>query len=349
MNKKFVALAVSSLIAGIASAQTANVVLYGRVDVVIENVRTSFANGTSTSVNRVTDGATGGLSGSRWGLRGSESLGGGLNAVFQLEGGTNADVGTLGQGGLLFGRQAYVGLNGGFGSVTLGRQYAPIFYVADSLDSPAHDLSAQSVVGTFLRYSRVNNSVVYSTPNMGGVSASLMYGFGETQFGNSAGRHVGANLQYANGPLYAGLGYHQDNLAANAVVTAPPAAPIVVAKAGDRNGRSINLGLGYDFGVVRPSLMYQEHVDLFGTKRQAYVLTADIKAGGVTIEPQYGEEKNKRFGGKQKRLNLTASYDLSKRTTTYASLYNQRHSGAYVAETGVTKLNVFLVGFRNKF
>jgi predicted porin len=332
MNKKFVALAVSSLIAGIASAQTANVVLYGRVDVVIENVRITNPAGVTTSTNRVTDGATGGLSGSRWGLRGSESLGGGLNAVFQLEGGTNADVGTLGQGGLLFGRQAYVGLNGGFGSVTLGRQYAPIFYVADSLDSPAHDLSAQSVVGTFLRYSRINNSVIYSTPNMGGVSASLLYGFGESTAGNSAGRNVGANLQYANGPLYAGLGYHQDNGATGA-----------------RNGRSVNLGLGYDFGVVRPSLAYQEHVNAAGTKFQSYVLTADIKAGGVTIEPQYGEEKNKTSGGKAKRLNLTASYDLSKRTTTYASLYNQKHSGTYITDTGIRKLNVFLVGFRNKF
>ena len=332
MNKKLVALAVSSLIAGTVSAQTANVVLYGRVDMVIENVRVTDGKGVTTSTNRVTDGATGGLSGSRWGLRGSESLGGGLNAVFQLEGGTNADVGSLGQGGLLFGRQAYVGLNGGFGSVTLGRQYAPIFYVADSLDSPAHDLSAQSVVGTFLRFSRINNSVIYSTPNMGGASASLLYGFGENAAGNSANRQVGANLQYANGPLYAGLGYHQANGAT-----------------GKRDGRSVNIGLGYDFGVVRPSLAYQEHVNAAGTKFQSYVLTADIKAGGVTIEPQYGEEKNKTTGGKQKRLNLPASYDLSKRTTTYASLYNQKHSGSYITDTGVSKLNVFLVGFRNKF
>jgi predicted porin len=332
MNKKLVALAVGNLLACAVSAQTANVVLYGRVDEVIENVKVTDAKGVSTTVNRITDGALGGLSGSRWGLRGTESLGGGLNAVFQLEGGFTADTGALGQGGLLFGRQAYAGLTGGFGAVTMGRQYAPIFYVADSLDSPAHDLSAQSVVGTFLRYSRINNSIIYSTPNMGGATASLLYGFGESNAGTSINRHVGANVQYSAGPLYAGFGYHQDNGATGA-----------------RNGRSINLGVGYDFGMARPSLAYQEHVNAAGTKFQSYVLTADFKFGAATIEPQYGEEKNKLTGGKQKRTNLTASYDLSKRTTTYASIYSQKHSGSYITDTGVQKLNVFLVGFRNKF
>jgi predicted porin len=342
MNKKLIAVALSTVIAGIASAQTANVVLYGRVDAVIENVRTTGGTGVSTSVNAISDGSNSGLSGSRWGLRGTEALGGGLNAVFLLESGFNVDNGstkTVPTGtstssattAAMFSRQAYAGLNGGFGSVTFGRQYAPIFYVADSLDSPAHDLSAQSAVGAFLKFSRINNSVIYSTPAMGGVSASLLYAFGESTVGNSANRHVGANLQYSAGPLYAGLGYHQENGATGA-----------------RAGRSVNLGIGYDFGMARPSLMYQEHTNATGVKFKSYVLTADVKFGAVTVEPQYGEEKNSANNGKTKRANLTASYDLSKRTTTYASIYNTKATGANITP-GFQKQNVFLLGFRNKF
>ena len=80
---------------------------------------------------------SGGISGSRWGLRGSESLGGGLNAFFNLENGFNVDNGSLGQGGLLFGRRAYVGLSGGFGSIQMrhSRSYSSIALTASRMRS----------------------------------------------------------------------------------------------------------------------------------------------------------------------------------------------------------------------
>ena len=110
MNKKLVALAVSAIAAGAASAQTANVTLYGVVDTYLANIRSNNGGKSVTVLD------AGGLSGSRWGLRGSESLGGGLNAVFTLENGFDSSNAGLGQGGRLFGRQAYVGLTGGFGA-----------------------------------------------------------------------------------------------------------------------------------------------------------------------------------------------------------------------------------------
>ena len=67
--------------------------------------------------------ASGVMQGSRFGLRGTEDLGGGLKAIFTLENGFDVNSGKLGQGGLMFGRQAYVGLSSQYGTVTLGRQY----------------------------------------------------------------------------------------------------------------------------------------------------------------------------------------------------------------------------------
>ena len=127
MNKKLVALAVSAVAAGAASAQTANVTLYGVLDTYLASERVS-AQGTTPSVS-VTVLNAGGLSGSRWGLRGSESLGGGMNAIFNLENGFDSSTGGLNQGGRLFGRRAFVGLNGGFGQVQVGRDYSPNFWV----------------------------------------------------------------------------------------------------------------------------------------------------------------------------------------------------------------------------
>ncbi len=79
--------------------------------------------------------ASGFAQGSRWGLKGTEDLGGGLKALFQLENGFNASNGKAAQGGLMFGRQAYVGLSDNqWGSVTLGRQYDSVIdYLARRL------------------------------------------------------------------------------------------------------------------------------------------------------------------------------------------------------------------------
>ena len=66
-------------------------------------------------------------SGDRWGLKGSEDLGGGLKALFQIENGFNLNTGNLENGGRIFGRQAYVGVQSdSFGTLTVGRQYDPL-------------------------------------------------------------------------------------------------------------------------------------------------------------------------------------------------------------------------------
>ncbi len=107
MNKKLVAVAIAGLLAApLAQAQTANVTLYGRVNIDMEFVNGRLSNNTNPNVYRVTSNS------SRFGLRGTESLGGGLNAIFQVENGSIRP--TTGDGGNLAGRDSFVGLSGGW-------------------------------------------------------------------------------------------------------------------------------------------------------------------------------------------------------------------------------------------
>src|SRR5215469_10241739 len=120
-----IAVAMSMLVASAAHAQS-SVTLYGLID-------TSLLYSSSARVNAANPSAGGGtqwqefagsLSTPRWGMRGSEDLGGGLKADFMLESGFNSTNGTLKNGGDLFGRQAWIGLNASqYGTLTLGRQY----------------------------------------------------------------------------------------------------------------------------------------------------------------------------------------------------------------------------------
>src|ERR1700748_2322615 len=112
MKKSLITLAVLGLGTAATAAQAqSSVTLYGLIDAGVTYVNsTKTANG-GHSLIAEQDGATAGLSGSRWGMRGNEDLGGGLAAIFVLESGFSYNNGTSGQGGALFGRQAFVGLS----------------------------------------------------------------------------------------------------------------------------------------------------------------------------------------------------------------------------------------------
>ena len=129
----FAVMALSALGTAAPDTWATTVTLYGVVDANVEYV-TNIAPGQPT-VNPVTGQASvgpghdrvalqsGGMSASRWGLRGVEDLGGGVQALFVLESGFSLDDGKSMQGGRLFGRQAFVGLSSSLGALTFGRQY----------------------------------------------------------------------------------------------------------------------------------------------------------------------------------------------------------------------------------
>lgn len=224
------------LLALAAAAQTAlaqNVTVYGRVDLGLQHID----NGQSTT--RVDSGT---YTASRLGFRGTEDLGGGLSALFFLESGFNADTGQMGGGTRFFNRGSYVGLSDkSWGTLTLGRQYVPIFwpflYADDAGPLRLHGYSAvQSVQrSNFLRVNSAalgvpaangtlggaaggiysvgitsafeNNLVVYKTPSFGGLTVTGAVGAPEGY--GDAGKVYGANAEYRAGPLYLGAGWNQ--------------------------------------------------------------------------------------------------------------------------------------------
>lgn len=215
MKMKLFAAAVAALAAGGAYAQS-SVTLYGVVDAGIEYQ--NHQPGGGHDVVRMT---SGNLSGSRWGLRGVEDLGGGLKGVFVLESGFNVDNGTTGQTSnntsRLFGRQAYVGLQSQWGALTLGRQQTPFYEFGLAFD-PMAISTKYSITSQDSAFSqRADNSIKY-VGTFGGLTANALYSFGWDNNGEVAGtakigREYSASLTYVGGPFSVGAVYDETNVA----------------------------------------------------------------------------------------------------------------------------------------
>jgi predicted porin len=193
-------------VCGVAHAQS-SVTLYGIID---EGLSYTNNAGHGAALKM----SSGDVLGSRFGLKGSEDLGGGLSAVFRLENGFNAANGSLGQGGRLFGRQAYVGLSSTrYGTLTLGRQYDPtsdLFSAMTAAGNWAGNVASSPFDNDNADWDfRVNNSVKYTSPTIAGFSGEAMYAFSNTAGGFNENRVVSAAGQYQNGGLTAVLGYLQ--------------------------------------------------------------------------------------------------------------------------------------------
>ncbi|HTH76156.1 MAG TPA: porin [Trinickia sp.] len=155
--------------------------------------------------------SSGNMQGNRWGLRGTEDLGGNLKAIFAIENGFDPSTGKLGQGGLEFGRQAYVGLSGDFGAVTLGRQYDSVVDYVGRLefgDQFGGSITAHTGdIDNFNNSYRVNNAIKFKSASYLGLTFGGLYSLGGIagQPGRNQIYSLGAG--YTNGPLTLGIGY----------------------------------------------------------------------------------------------------------------------------------------------
>ncbi len=193
--------------AGAAHAQS-SVTLYGTIDNALTYVHNAAGNQNLVSLG---NNSSGDLSGTRWGIKGTEDLGGGLNAIFQLENGFDPSNGKLNQGGRIFGRQAYVGLTSNtMGSVTIGRQYDPLIDLVQGITEDAYFGSAFATAGDVDNYDnsfRVNNAVKYTSPVWSGLQFETMYAFGGVAGSTGSEQSYAAAVAYNNGPLALAAGY----------------------------------------------------------------------------------------------------------------------------------------------
>jgi predicted porin len=333
-----------------------SVTLYGIIDEGINytsNVQTSPGHG-----HNLYSLSSGILSGSRWGLRGVEDLGGGLKALFVLENGFDVNNGKLGQGSLLFGRQAYVGMSGAFGTVTLGRQYDPVVdYIHPLMPSAMFSGSIGAHPGdldNLNNTNRVNNAVKYRTPSFAGLTAEGMYSFGGMP-GSMAGNQIySIGAGYARGPLNVGLGYLNARnpnasffgtaVGATAATNNFGSSPVINGYASAQSEEIISAGATYAIGAATVGAIYSntKYKHMSGA---ASVLnpagmggTATFNSAELSFQYQltpalsFGAAYNYTDGGaandaKYQQGALSADYVVSKRTDFYLIGVLQHASG----------------------
>jgi predicted porin len=321
MKKSLIALAV--LAASSASFAQSAVNLYGVADVWFGSVKAGGV--TTTKLD------SGGVAGSRWGVKGSEDLGGGLKANFKFEQGVNVDSGS-GAAGQAFSRYSYVGFSGGFGEVKLGKTgtaYDDIWGSGNSAFDTA--LSAQNGVFRSGDYNwNPANTIYYASPSMGGFSGAFSYSLGENKTASTdAGSITAINLQYGAGPLAAAFGYQTEKATGSSTAT-----------------EFTKLNGSYNFGVAKLIAGY-------GRKTTGSPETTEFEIGAdfpvssaLTLSGGFARSTDNAAAGDAKRTGygFAALYTLSKRTALYGGFRSSKTD-----DTSADDVTVFAVGVNHTF
>jgi predicted porin len=310
---KLTALAAASL-ATIAHAQTANVTLFGVIDT---NLAQYSASGTS-SVNRV---GTDGLTSSRWGLRGSEDLGGSMRASFWLEGAFSGDTGSIGSTNTnnqstgaatgIFGRRSTVSLAGNFGEIRAGRDLTPVFNNLSEFN--VFGSNGTGNVGALFypifssqTHVRTSNGVSYLTPALGGFYAHVNYALGENAT-NSDGRYLGGRVGYRAGGFSAGVGTARVNYIAG-------------------NQTQTTAGASYDLGVAKLTALYGRNKKA-AVDHSAVHVGVSVPFGATAVRLGYTDARVKGGDGAN-QIMLGVIHDMSKRTALYVDGSRVDNKGA---------------------
>jgi len=320
MKKSLIALAIAAA-APAAFAATANVDVYGIMDVAIQDTDAG------TGVTEVTAAVVSNYS--RIGFKGSEDLGGGLKALWQVEtaldAGNGADIGDTNWGT----RNTFVGLSGGFGTVAMGRHDTPYKMSTGSLDIFG-DTIADYNLGRLNSVQLLNNdhdarnanALAYISPNLSG------FGFAAAVvMNNNAGASdktadaISLSASYSNGPLMVTAAYQDLGDAAGANAT----------------NNATKIGAGYTMGDVKIGLIY-EKVDA-ATDRETSLVNAAYTMGPIVLKALYGQAE---VGAADQTLwAVGADYNLSKRTKTYVVYGN--------GDNGTSDVSGWTLGVRHSF
>ncbi len=321
MKKTLIALAVLGA-AGVAHAQS-NVTIYGAVDVgfIKESGRQLYMGENYNN---------------RLGVRGSEDLGGGLKATFnleqrfQLQDGTSDSINS----GQLFDGAANVGLMGSFGHVRVGRMNQLSTETYRVLD-PFQQYGIGGMIESDIRTARLSNTVRWDSPVYNGVKLGASYTLkaSNTDYGGySSGTKAGyaLNATYTNGPLYLVANYDKP---AN----------------GDEGDKHWNIGGSYAFGPAKVSAGY-ESTDAHGAgeSQKGFVVGLTYAMGNGLIKAAYSQAKwDDSAHDKQSKYAIGYTHNLSKRTAVYVDY--SRTKTTFVSTAGSDSVNAFAVGVTHKF
>lgn len=275
----------------------------------------------------VTQVGHGGLTTSYWGLRGSEGLGGGYKVIFALESFFQTDTGAQGRNATdpMFSRNAYVGIEAGFGKVTVGRQTNPT-YINMGMVSPfgisvafsplvLHSFVA-SYNGALIGDTVWNNAIQYATPRIGGLAGNVIYGLGEVA-GSSGAANLGLHASYVKGAFTAVASAQRFRL--------PVTAPLTQQK-------GYLVGAAYDFKTVKVhGAMVRSQADgtLNDTLTHDVGIRIPVSAQGALLAEIARTTRERAAVADNVRRTFSLGYDhfLSRRTDVYAIYLRDKQTG----------------------
>ena len=328
MNRHFIVAAISVLAAGSAAAQS-SVTLYGRLNLSAEHQKNVNAVGTQKVLQN---------SASRIGFKGTEDLGGGLKAGFQLEAGISADTGAASAS--FFGRQSEVNLSGAFGMVRLGNFTSEAYYAtADYISMHNHD-TGTSEDKLYAYLGRNINKIAYRTPELVKgltLEAAVSAGEGVRDGGVTRTRSYDAAANWNLGALQLGAGYEKNGSAKQYAVRAL-----------------------YEMGPVVLGAYFQDDTNGYGPglgNRKTYRVSAAYNVGSSEFHVNYGmaDDYSKLRNSDASQWTVGYNYNLSKRTKVYAfysSVDNSQglsYFGATNSRGQVLDATVAAVGVRHNF
>ena len=312
MNKTLIIAAVSALTVTGAFAQS-SVTIYGRINTTAER---QDSNGVKTSVLANNS--------SRIGFKGTEDMGGGLKAGFQLESGFSSDTGAAAAS--FFGRQSEVNLSGGFGTLRLGNFTSEAYYAtADYISMHNHDTGSSSDA-LYAYVGRNTNKIAYRLPELAkGMTLEAAVSAGE---GGGRSRSYDLAWNYSIGALQLGAGY-------------------------EKNGSAKQFAFRglYEMGSIVLGAYVQKDDNGYGANfgdRTTYRLSGAYNMGASEFHVNYGSagKYDKVANSKATQYTLGYNYNLSKRTKayTYYTKVNDGAAGVYGGD-----FNSFAFGVRHNF
>ena len=335
MKQKLFAVAALATLSGAALAQS-SVTTYGSFDGGLRNQSNVNAAGDSV----LTMGSNGTFRSNRLGFKGEEALGGGMSANFVLEAGFNSGTGALNNTtGILFQREAHVGLAGDFGAIDVGHNYTLAYKTILAFDPFAYRYPSITYALSATAGTRKDNDIQY-TKQVGDFTARAEYALGEVVGSNANGSTEALAASYASGALKLGASYavSKQNVGTGTVISY-------------QDFTHYALGGAYTFGAATAAVGYvkqkQETLSVDNTSQWtwaglSYKLASPLSLTGAwyrTKAVNAAASATVAAGNSKKNLYMAGlTYDLSKRTVLYSEVDVNKLDGGY-ASGGTTKLN----------